>query len=97
MNFCQINVSEYFVIADDAQHDKNKKKEGKKKKKQNLITARAMERERLYKIFAWERLFGDFCVMHLYMRAHAPADTAGTRAFNNFFSRVYIFPAALVQ
>jgi len=32
MNFCQINVSEYFVITDDAQHDKNKKK-GRKKGK----------------------------------------------------------------
>jgi len=33
MNFCQINVSEYFVIANDAQHIKTKKKGEKNRTK----------------------------------------------------------------
>jgi len=80
MNFCQINVSEYFVIADDARYDKNKKKE---RKKQNLIPARAMERARLYKIFARERLFGDLCAMHLCVRVHLRVMC--THTFSKFF------------
>jgi len=44
MNFCQINVSEYFVIADDARHDKNKKKELKRKNKKPDPGARARAR-----------------------------------------------------
>lgn len=61
MNFCQINVSEYFVIANDAwrtikTEEKRNGKKGEKKKPGKTWSQRA----RLYKIFARKRLFGDF-------------------------------------
>lgn len=75
MNFCQINVSEYFVIANDARHDRNKKKRvsegererqrkrGRKRSEGNgtkLDPGARATNARLYKIFARERLFRGF-------------------------------------
>lgn len=73
MNFCQINVSEYFVIANDAQHIKIKKKREEKggKNGTKLDPGVRRERARLYKIFGRERLFGNFYVARLRMHAFA--------------------------
>lgn len=83
MNFCQINVSEYFVIADDAQHDKNKKRK-KKENKQNLIPARAMERDSIK--YSPGSVYLEISARCISACAYnTPLACPRVRAFNKFF------------
>lgn len=64
MNFCQINVSEYFVIANDAWCTIKIEKKRREKSRTKLDPNVRRERARLYKIFARKRLFGDLAFVH---------------------------------